>query len=77
MTLPLLDMAPVAATLAGLPGRLGLDALVLGKNREIYPMPRAVGFDRDAIRLFQRVGVCDSIKPFNELKSGATSLHWQ
>lgn len=57
---------PVGATLAGLLGKLGLDVVVFDKNFEIYPLPRAVGFDHDAMRLFQCVGVSEAIQPFLE-----------
>ena len=61
---------PVGATLAGLLGRLGLNVAVFDRALEIYPKPRAVGFDHDAMRLFQRLGVtkslADHIAPFRE-----------
>lgn len=57
---------PVGATLAGLLGKLGMDVVVFDKNFEIYPLPRAVGFDHDAMRLFQCIGVSEAIKPFIE-----------
>jgi len=57
---------PVGATLAGLLGKLDLSVAVFEKTKEIYPKPRAVGFDHDAMRLFQRLGVSESIKPYIE-----------
>lgn len=57
---------PVGATLAGLLGNLGVNVVVFEKNLEIYPMPRAVGFDHDAMRIFQCVGITDQIKDFIE-----------
>lgn len=57
---------PVGATLAGLLGRYGVDVVVIDKNHEIYPMPRAVGFDHDAMRIFQTVGISEAIQPFIE-----------
>lgn len=57
---------PVGATLAGLLGRLGLTVAVFDQATEIYPKPRAVGFDHDAMRLFQRVGVCEALAPHIE-----------
>lgn len=65
---PLYDVAiigygPTGATLAGLLGRRGLSVLVADKANEIYPQPRAVGFDHDAMRLFQHVGVADALAP--------------
>lgn len=72
---PLYDVAiigygPTGATLAGLLGRRGLTVLVADKATEIYPQPRAVGFDHDAMRIFQHVGVADAlgphVAPFND-----------
>jgi len=57
---------PVGATLAGLLGKLGLDVVVFEKTTEIYPMPRAVGFDHDAMRIFQTIGISESIQPHIE-----------
>ena len=61
---------PVGATLAGLLGKLDLSVVVFEKSKDIYPKPRAVGFDHDAMRLFQHLGVSEllkhSIEPFRE-----------
>jgi len=57
---------PVGATLAGLLGKLDLKVAVFEKSKEIYPKPRAVGFDHDAMRIFQRLGVSELIQPFIE-----------
>jgi 3-(3-hydroxy-phenyl)propionate hydroxylase len=62
----IIGYGPVGATLAALLGRLGVDVVVFDKNFEIYPMPRAVGFDHDAMRLFQCAGVSEAIRPFIE-----------
>lgn len=72
----IIGYGPVGATLAGLLGRRGLQVGVFDKSRDIYPMPRAVGFDHDAIRIFQEIGVAEAlgpaIEPFREgIYSGA------
>lgn len=54
---------PTGATLAGLLGRLGVRTAVLERSREVFAQPRAVGFDHDAMRLFQRIGVADRLAP--------------
>src|SRR5262245_21021304 len=66
---PLLDVAivgygPTGATLAGLLGRYGLRVGVIEKTTGIYAQPRAVGFDHDAMRLFQRIGVAEALAPY-------------
>ncbi len=61
---------PVGVTLAGLLGRHGLSVLVIDRNADVYPLPRAVGFDHDAMRIFQRIGAADAlaahVAPFRE-----------
>jgi 3-(3-hydroxy-phenyl)propionate hydroxylase len=54
---------PVGITLAGLLGREGLRAAVVDRSREVYGQPRAVGFDHDAMRLFQRIGAAEALAP--------------
>ena len=54
---------PVGVTLAGLLGRAGLHVGVFEKSHEIFAQPRAVGFDHDAMRIFQRIGVADQLAP--------------
>ena len=62
----IVGFGPVGATLAGLLGKLRINVVVFEKNLEIYPMPRAVGFDHDAMRIFQCIGITDAIKAFIE-----------
>lgn len=54
---------PTGVTLAGLLGRAGLRVLVLDRSPHIHPQPRAVGFDQDAMRIFQRLGAAEAIAP--------------
>ncbi|MBT0670062.1 bifunctional 3-(3-hydroxy-phenyl)propionate/3-hydroxycinnamic acid hydroxylase [Novosphingobium profundi] len=52
---------PVGATAANLLGRSGLRVLVLEKELEHYPLPRAVHLDHEMMRLFQSAGVIDRV----------------
>lgn len=52
---------PTGATLAGLLGRLGVRTVVLERDVQVHPQPRAVGFDHDAMRIFQRLGVAERL----------------
>lgn len=54
---------PVGITLAGLLGREGMRVVVVDRSREVYAQPRAVGFDHDAMRLFQRIGAAEALAP--------------
>ncbi|MBC2668828.1 bifunctional 3-(3-hydroxy-phenyl)propionate/3-hydroxycinnamic acid hydroxylase [Novosphingobium piscinae] len=54
---------PVGALAANLLGREGLSVLVLEKELEHYPLPRAVHLDHEMMRLFQGAGVIDRVLP--------------
>ena len=53
---------PVGALAANLLGRKGLDVLVLERELEHYPLPRAVHLDHEMMRLFQSAGVIDRVE---------------
>lgn len=59
----LIGCGPVGITLAGLLGREGLHVAVFDRAREVFGQPRAVGFDHDAMRLFQRIGAAEALAP--------------
>ncbi len=63
-------LGPSGATLAGLLAQAGLRVLAVDKAEAVYPQPRAVGFDHDAMRIFQALGVADAlaahVTPFRE-----------
>lgn len=48
---------PAGATLANLLGQYGLSALVLEREAEIYPLPRAIHFDGEVMRVFETAGL--------------------
>lgn len=54
---------PVGALCANLLGREGLSVLVLEKEHDHYPLPRAVHLDHEMMRLFQSAGVIDRVLP--------------
>ncbi|MGC3984137.1 MAG: FAD-dependent monooxygenase [Pseudorhodoferax sp.] len=59
---PLYDVAivglgPTGATLANLLGAAGLSVLVLEKEAGIFPLPRAIHFDGEVLRVLQSVGL--------------------
>jgi 2-polyprenyl-6-methoxyphenol hydroxylase-like FAD-dependent oxidoreductase len=53
---------PVGLTLAGLLGRLGHRVCVIERFASVYPLPRAVRFDGEAMRIFQGLGIVDEIE---------------
>lgn len=65
---PMYDVAiigcgPVGATAANLLGAQGLSVVVLEKEHDHYPLPRAVHLDHEMMRLFQTAGVIDRVAP--------------
>ena len=64
---------PVGALAANLLGRAGLSVLVLEKELEHYPLPRAVHLDHEMMRLFQSAGVIDRVE--NDMVATDGHLH--
>lgn len=53
----IIGYGPAGATLANLLGQCGLSVLVLERETEIYPLPRAIHFDGEVMRVFQTAGL--------------------
>lgn len=58
----IVGMGPVGATAANLAGLWGLKTLVLDKSEEVFGQPRAMGFDHEAMRMFDNIGIADAIQ---------------
>lgn len=52
---------PVGALLANLLGQAGLVVDIYDRERDIHPLPRAVHFDGEVMRIFQNVGLSEPI----------------
>lgn len=59
----IIGCGPVGALCANLLGREGLSVLVLEKEMDHYPLPRAVHIDHEMMRLFQTAGVIERVLP--------------
>ena len=57
----IVGLGPTGATLANILGEYGLDVVVLEREAGVYPLPRAVHFDDEAMRVFQSIGLADAI----------------
>ena len=57
----IVGLGPVGATLAGLLGDVGVRTLVVERDREVYPLPRAAHFDHEIMRLFQQLGIAEAV----------------
>lgn len=66
--IPAFDIAiigcgPVGALAANLAGRAGLSVLVIDRDANPHPLPRAVHLDHEMMRLFQDAGLAEVIAP--------------
>lgn len=59
----IIGCGPAGATLANLLGQRGLSVLVLEREPQIYALPRAIHFDGECMRVFQAIGVAETLRP--------------
>ena len=65
---------PVGQTAAILLGRRGWHVGVFERWPELYPRPRAVHYDDEVARIFQRIGIAEELR---EITEPATAYEWQ
>jgi 2-polyprenyl-6-methoxyphenol hydroxylase-like FAD-dependent oxidoreductase len=58
----IVGLGPVGAALAALLARRGIEIIVVERDPSIYPLPRAVHFDHEIMRLLQQLGVADEVQ---------------
>jgi 3-(3-hydroxy-phenyl)propionate hydroxylase len=63
-------LGPVGATLAALLDLCGISVLVLEREADVYPLPRAVHFDDEVMRVFQTIGIADQTGDFTVINKG-------
>jgi len=56
-------LGPTGAVLAGLLAEQGVRALAIERDTEVYRLPRAAHFDAEIMRVFQRLGIAETILP--------------
>src|SRR5689334_5709604 len=52
---------PTGVTLGALLAQSGICVLVIDKEADIYPLPRAAHLDHEIIRIFQQLGIADDV----------------
>lgn len=57
----IVGLGPVGATLAALLGDAGVRTLVVERDGQVYPLPRAAHFDHEIMRLFQQLGIARAV----------------
>lgn len=57
----IVGLGPVGAALSALLARQGVSTIALERDEAVYPLPRAVHFDHEIMRLLQKLGLADSM----------------
>lgn len=70
----IIGYGPAGATLANLLGQRGLSTLVLEKEADIYPLPRAIHFDGEVMRVFETAGLRTAVETIS--RPGLTGMHF-
>lgn len=55
---------PTGVVLANLLGQLGVRVVVLERDRDVYPVPRATHIDEETLRNFQSTGLIEALTPY-------------
>jgi 3-(3-hydroxy-phenyl)propionate hydroxylase len=63
-------LGPTGAVLAAMLGDAGISTLVLERDTDVYPLPRAVHFDDEVMRIFQGVGIADEVLQYAQPATG-------
>ena len=58
---------PTGAVLANLLGQLGVRVVVLERDQDVYPVPRATHVDEETLRNFQATGLAGALMPHTAL----------
>jgi 3-(3-hydroxy-phenyl)propionate hydroxylase len=59
----IVGFGPAGSTLAGLLALRGVDVVVIDQDTDIHPLPRAVHFDQEIMRVLQELGIADELMP--------------
>lgn len=59
----IVGFGPVGAVLAGLLGRRGVNVLVMERDHDVFPLPRAAHVDHTGLRVWQELGLLDGLLP--------------
>ena len=70
----IIGYGPVGATLAALLGQDGLNVLVIEKEKDIFPLPRAIHFDGEVMRTFQKLHLKEQVLKIS--RPGIQGMHF-
>jgi 3-(3-hydroxy-phenyl)propionate hydroxylase len=57
----IIGLGPTGASLANLLGAFGLEVIVIEREASAYDLPRAVHYDDECMRIFQKIGIADQL----------------
>ena len=66
----IIGYGPTGGTLASLLVKSNLSVLILEKEKNLYPLPRAVHFDDEIMRVFETIGIKEKFKKFTIINKG-------
>ena len=67
----IVGLGPVGAVLGNLLGGAGLLVAIFERDQHIVPIPRAVAFDGEIMRVIQAIGLADTLQPLVRPSPGA------
>lgn len=67
----IIGYGPVGATAAALLAKRGWTVGVVDRLPDLYPLPRAIGFDGEITRIFQELGIVDQVMAHSDSSLGA------
>ncbi len=70
----IVGLGPAGASLANLLGQAGLSVVVFEREAAIYPLPRAIHFDGEVMRIFQGMGLKSEIEAAT--RPGFKNMHF-
>jgi 3-(3-hydroxy-phenyl)propionate hydroxylase len=72
--LVIVGLGPVGGAAANLAGEHGLRTLAIDLAPEVHPLPRAIHFDADAMRILQAAGVARDVVAITRQSTGSVHL---
>jgi len=66
----IVGFGPTGGTLANLLALHGFSILIIEKEKSFYPLPRAVHFDDEIMRVFQTIGITDKFLKYTIINKG-------
>lgn len=70
----IVGLGPTGATLANLLGAAGRSVLVIEKEAGIFPLPRAIHYDGEVLRIFQAAGLREQVLAIS--RPGTQGMHF-